>query len=449
MEFLNKIFQKNLLKNKNNVKKEMKENINKERKEEIEKIKNVLILHLFDKSRFFNKYLYPFFYKYNLQNHIDKKYYDKIELNHTYNQNMINIKKSRHCINTRRETSFVYDEILMKSMKNIQYIESLKMIDLKRKIRSDRRETFFLYTENRKKYFCKKMIYRRRQSLLYDQTVIEYDIHDNIMEIFIQTRLYEYSNKKIQSLTIVPEINHFINCIEDNIDMDEENQIVHSNGYMYVFMEKMEGITLDMMIYKMFYIPFLESKKIRHNIKIFYYTMIHICVLLEELQRKLNFVHGDLKGSNIIVNYINEELNIHIIDFEFSYIKENENSFYSHDIFLFDDNYKTMVKNSEYHIDLVKLYTSQYRFCSDLMYLLLALNRENDIFKEIYKDFFEINGVNMYDILLKNVLPYEAFVFSKNFELLYEICYTNNVIFVDFIERFRPCNAVKIFNKYI
>lgn len=156
MEFLNKIFQKNLLKNKNNVKKEMKENINKERKEEIEKIKNVLILHLFDKSRFFNKYLYPFFYKYNLQNHIDKKYYDKIELNHTYNQNMINIKKSRHCINTRRETSFVYDEILMKSMKNIQYIESLKMIDLKRKIRSDRRETFFYIRKTEKNIFVKK-----------------------------------------------------------------------------------------------------------------------------------------------------------------------------------------------------------------------------------------------------------------------------------------------------
>jgi len=52
----------------------------------------------------------------------------------------------------------------------------------------------------------------------------------------------------------------------------------------------------------------------------------------------------------------------------------------------------------------------------------------------------------MFDVLIKNKLPYEAYVYSKDMILLKKLCDINFVNFEKFILRFYPENLINICN---
>jgi 5'-3' exonuclease len=55
----------------------------------------------------------------------------------------------------------------------------------------------------------------------------------------------------------------------------------------------------------------------------------------------------------------------------------------------------------------------------------------------------------MFNVLIMNKLPYEAYVYSKDMDLLKEICKMYFVNFDEFIMRFNPQNMINILNELL
>ncbi len=123
---------------------------------------------------------------------------------------------------------------------------------------------------------------------------------------------------------------------------------------------------------------------------------------------------------------------------------------FSHPDFSFSKNYNIFKRDKSFNLDLIKLYTSEYRFCSDILYMFLTtLHYKNDIYgiqRYIIDNIFKISHINMFDILITNKLPYEAYVYSKDMDLLKEICNMYFVNFEEFIWRFYPENMINLLN---
>lgn len=216
---------------------------------------------------------------------------------------------------------------------------------------------------------------------------------------------------------------------------------------------------------------------------------IRIAEQLIQLQEQHEFIHGDLKGSNILLNYrVKPALpassedsasasassayrgidlhSISLIDFEYSHIKVGEDHIFAQTLFSFDENYDRYnladVSNvfgisddgflhpapintasakdaMGYDLDFVQCYASPYRFRTDLLYLLLTTAHLGPCFNLLCHHFFIAqNGVNLFRKIIANYLEYEAFVYSKDMTLLRKVCEHHQVPLEVFMDQFEP-----------
>ncbi len=210
---------------------------------------------------------------------------------------------------------------------------------------------------------------------------------------------------------------------------------------------------------------------------------IRIAEQLIELQERHELIHGDLKGSNILLNYrvkpalpaSSEESastsypgidlqSISLIDFEYSHIKVGDDHIFAQTLFSFDENYdrynladpSNIFEISEngflhpagrnpaaaamgYDLDFAQSYAHPYRFRMDLLYLLLSTAHLGPCYNLFCHHFFVAqNGINLFRKIIANHLEYEAFVYSKDMNLLRKICEHHQVPFELFMEQFEP-----------
>ncbi len=199
---------------------------------------------------------------------------------------------------------------------------------------------------------------------------------------------------------------------------------------------------------------------LEENIKIF----IHLGNMLDEMQNKLNFIHGDLHHSNICIN--NDKKPV-LIDFSYSSFILNDESYdtdWEVDIedYLIDKNdndsliMKSFTKNN--------MIDEYYSYCGDLFYfsynILLyytnlrknsILNHTETLLYELFKSFFELeNNGQKYNIfeylrLLEKDIQFNIFFISKSSRLLSRYLELDNHSFVDidkFYMQFDPKNFV-------
>ncbi len=443
------------------------------KKEEVIIFKNKLSFYLIYKNSFYHHILFELFYqKYN-HTLIPYELLDQYSF---YYKHLLNMIDSKKCI---KSTDFTMIELKLSNLlditlhKNPFYKKSM-LIEHSENI--NERNKFFKYkndindindmnnmnnmndmNHNNKndnhKIFIKKVSYIKYKlnELEYE---IEFDIFDKISELLIQTNLYNYyQNLMIQQKMIynpIPQIYQFYHTIPE---IDTYGNLIND---IYIEMEEINGMRLDSYLHKKICRP--KDENINYSIKDILNVYIMICRLLIPLQHHLGFIHCDLKGSNILIG---KDRRLRFIDFEYSYIKKDGFHLFSHPDFAFNENYMSVLyantqdnnffnSNQDYTIDLIKLYTSEYRFCSDLLYLFLTtLHYKSDnygIQKYIIESIFKINNVNMFEVLITNKLPYEAYVYSKDMDLLKEICNMYFVNFEEFILRFYPENMINICN---
>ena len=209
---------------------------------------------------------------------------------------------------------------------------------------------------------------------------------------------------------------------------------------------------------------------------------IRIAEQLIQLQEQHEFIHGDLKGSNILLNYRVKPAsdlppedsasgayrgidlhNVSLIDFEYSHIKVGEDHIFAQTLFSFDENYDTYnladpsnvfgisedgflhpaPRNAAaamgYDLDFVQSYASPYRFRMDLLYLLLSTAHLGPCFNLFSHHFFIAqNGVNLFRKIVANHLEFEAFVYSKDMTLLRKVCEHHQMPLEAFMEQFEP-----------
>lgn len=215
---------------------------------------------------------------------------------------------------------------------------------------------------------------------------------------------------------------------------------------------------------------------------------IRIAEQLIQLQEQHELIHGDLKGSNILLNYrvkpvlpaSSEESastsasypgidlqSISLIDFEYSHIKVGEDHIFAQTLFSFDENYDrynladpsnvfgisdngflhpaarnpaaSAASSMGYDLDFAQSYSHPYRFRMDLLYLLLSTAHLGPCFNLFCHHFFIAkNGINLFRKIVTNDLEFEAFVYSKDMNLLRKVCEHHEVPLEIFMEQFEP-----------
>ncbi len=390
--------------------------------------------------------LFELFYeKHNIL--LSLELYDEISYYYTYLLNMINNKKCINCTDLSIiELKIAY--MLDLQIHKIPFYKKSMLIERVENI--NERNKFFKYNnENNNNIFIKKVSYIKHK-LNESEYDVDFEIFDKIIEILIQTNIYKYYENAIINKKIyynpIPQIYGFYHNISN---INSHGDIFND---LYIEMEEINGLRFD---------SFVNSKLFRcaeensiKSLKDLINAYILICRLLIPLQYELDFLHCDFKGSNILIG---KDRRFRFIDFEYSYIKKDNYHIFSHSSFAFNDNYNIFTNDKHYVIDLIKLYTSQYRFCSDLLYLFLATlsyNKNADkygIQKYLVDYIFKMKSnnveVNMHEVLITHKLPYEAYVYSKDMDLLKEICKMYFVNFEDFILRFYPQNMINILNE--
>ncbi len=416
----------------------------KEEKEELMIFKNQLSKFLIYKKSFYHHLLFELFYEKHNHTLIPYELLDQLSY---YYKHLLNMIDSKKCIKStdlsivELKIAYLLDLALHKNpfyKKNI-LIERCENIN--------ERNKFFKYNNdnNTKKTFIKKVSYTKHK-INECEYEVEFDIYDKLNELLIQTNLYNYYENLIVHKKMVynpiPQIYQFYHTVSN---IDSYGNILND---LYIEMEEIDGMRLDTYLYKKIFSPENVTKEsCKKSLKDIINVYIMICRLLIPLQHHMEFIHCDLKGSNILIG---KDRRLRFIDFEYSYMKKDGFHLFSHANFAFNENYNFFNSDTYYTIDLIKLYTSPYRFCSDLLYLFLAtLSYKSDnygIQKYIVETIFKMNNVNMFDVLVSHKLPYEAYVYSKDMDLLKEICNMYFVNFEEFILRFYPYNMINILN---
>lgn len=414
----------------------------------MENLKVTIENHIKRKNKIINHLLFELFYE--KCNHIlmSKELIDKVCIYYDYLNEMIEygmIYKRLEFNENQRDLVYLMDLMLHK---NPYYKKSLLIKN--EGYKSDKNE-FYKYNNN-EEIFVKKSFYVKNK-VWKDSYEVEIEILDILNELLIQYNLYKYFENKIECKLInynpISQIHNFSHniCI-----IDDKGDIYND---IYIEMENINGIRFDKYIYQKMYKKRenvvndeMKGKEILRDV-INGYTVI--CRLLSNLQKDMSFIHCDLKGSNIMIG---NDRKVRLIDFEYSYIKKDNYSIFSHYDFLFEHNYDIFTNKSVYTLDLIKLYSSKYRFCTDLLYLFMATlnygnNDEYGIQKIIIDKLFRINNVNMFKVLIQNKLPFEAYVYSKDMELLEKICIMYNVNFNKFIRRFFPENCMNLLSELL
>ncbi len=425
--------------NKNN--KDNNKNNNKDNNKNSNKSKKIAEFLKY-KSSFHHRLLFELFYEKNNYLIIPYELFDQIFLYYSHLLQMIYMKKSIKStdLNTiQLKIGKVLDLVLHKS----PFLSTQELIERSEYI--NERNKFYKYM-NQENIFIKKVSYVKYKINEFEYEV-EFDIFDKLNELLIQTNIYKYYEIQIEKKKMyynpIPKIYQFYHNISE---IDINGNILNN---LYIEMEEIDGLRLDTYLNKKICRP--KDDNINHSLKDILNIYIMICRLLIPLQKNLGFIHCDLKGSNILIG---KDRKLRFIDFEYSYIKRNGFHLFSHDDFYFENNYNIFTSNSSYTLDLIKLYTSPYRFCSDLLYLFLTtLSHKSDTYgiqRYLIEHIFKIGrGINIYDILITHKLPYEAYVYSKDMELLKNICNMYFVNFEEFIMRFYPENMINILNNIL
>lgn len=437
----NKLYKKNNdIVNKNNLVKKIIYHMNDmlTEKNKIVKFKNEFTKFIEFKNSFPHHLLFELFYeKYN---HfiIPYQILDEYSFYYKYILSMINIKSSLKCTDLN---------VIQMKLSNILDINLYKNPFCKKNILIEKNENnnernhFYKYNEN-EDIFVKKVNYIKYK-INESEYEVEFDVFDKINELLIQTNIYNYYENLIYNKKIcynpIPKIYQFYHNISE---IDKCGNILND---IYIEMENIDGIKVDNYIHKKIIRP--KDGNIYHSIKDILNLYIMVCRMLIPLQQDLNFIHCDLKGSNILID---KNRRLRLIDFEYSYIKKDGFHIFSHYDFSFSGNYNIFKTDTFFNLDLIKLYTSEYRFCSDILYMLLTtLHYKNDnygIQRYIIDKIFKIGHINMFEVLITNKLPYEAYVYSKDMDLLQKICNMYFVNFEQFILRFYPENMINILN---
>lgn len=423
---------------------------NKKINENTNNIKKELTRFIDYKISFHHQLLFELFYNINHYNIISYELLDYLSFYYKHLLNMIKLKKSIKSTDLsilELKISHHLDFVLKKNVftKKNMLIEKIENIN--------ERNKFFKY-KNDDTIFIKKVEYIKYK-INQNEYEFEFDIFDKVNEILLQTNIYNYYEKEINCQKMyynpIPKIYGFYHTISN---IEENGNII--NG-LYIEMEEINGIRLDNYLHKkMFILNYHDENDKRSvaikNLKDILNVYIMICRLLIPLQNNLHFIHCDLKGSNILID---KNRRLRFIDFEYSYIKKDGYHIFSHHDFYFSENYNIFNSKKDFTLDLIKLYTSPYRFSSDLLYLFLAslcYKNEKDIYeiqKYLIDYIFKIKNVNMYEILITHKLPYEAYVYSKDMDLLSKICNMYFVNFEEFIMRFNPQNMIHILNELL
>ncbi len=292
---------------------------------------------------------------------------------------------------------------------------------------NDRNSTFFVKSGA----YCKKMRYSRHWIPETGEKMVEYEVFDKLMEILIQEQLYQMVPSSISK--IIRFYSHTPNNDERNI---------------YLEMERVGSITLDEYIRKRLIATLRASEETekKRYVKEICQKLIVVARTLDTFQKKCGLIHGDFKGSNLLIDEKNEN-HIYLIDFEFSYIKQKWNQceyhLYGQENFLLEGRYQKEEEENQnnYLLDFVKSYSSPYAYASDLLYLFLAaFDYQDPTSRQILYPFF---GKNFYYKLVPHRAPYEAFVYSKDFILLAQICGKYQVDFESFITQFYPEQVIQ------
>ncbi len=390
------------------------------------------------KQSFPHHLLFELFYEKHNHTIISYELLDQLSFYYKYILSMINIKvsfKDDYLSKIQIKISEILDLIIHKNRYN------KKEMLVPRNENTNERNKFYNYN-NDTPIFIKKVNYIKYK-IKEDIYEIEFDIFDKINELLIQTNIYNYYENLIYNKKIcynpIPKIYQFYHTISE---IDVSGNILND---LYIEMEEIDGIRVDNYLHKKIIRP--KDNNIINSLKDILNLYIMICRLLIPLQKDLEFIHCDLKGSNILIG---KDRRLRFIDFEYSYIKKDGFHIFSHPDFSFSKNYNIFKRDKSFNLDLIKLYTSEYRFCSDILYMFLTtLHYKNDIYgiqRYIIDNIFKISHINMFDILITNKLPYEAYVYSKDMDLLKEICNMYFVNFEEFIWRFYPENMINLLN---
>ncbi len=456
----NKIKKINIIK-RNNLIANLVTHINKmflERKNESELTKVVLKRYLtrfiLYKNSFYHHLLFKLFYeKYNYTI-LPYDLLDELSFYYKHLSNMINTKKyikSTDLSIIQLKIANLLDKTLHKNEFN------KKSLLIERVENVNDRNNFYKYRVNddenqnqnqNQKIFIKKLTYTKNK-INECEYEVEFDIFDKISELLIQTNLYNHYEDLIAQKKMVynpiPQIYQFYHNISNK---DKYGNIINE---LYIEMEEIDGMRLDTYLHKKIFNSQNSTQEYaRKSVRDILNVYMMICRLLIPLQNQIEFIHCDLKGSNILIG---KDRRLRFIDFEYSCIKKDGFYLFSHPDFSFNENYNFFNTEKYYTLDLIKLYTSPYRFCSDLLYLFLTtLTYKNDYYeiqKYIIESIFKYNNINMFNVLIMNKLPYEAYVYSKDMDLLKEICKMYFVNFDEFIMRFNPQNMIHILNELL
>ncbi len=408
-------------------------------------LKKYLTRFILYKNSFYHHLLFKLFYeKYNYTI-LPYDLLDELSFYYKHLSNMINMKKyikntdlsiielkiANLLDNTLHKNEFNKKDLLVERVENI-----------------NDRNKFYKYTcdnDKNKKIFIKKVTYTKNK-INECEYEVEFDIFDKISELLVQTNIYNHYEDLIAQKKMVynpiPEIYQFYHNI---LDKDKYGNIINE---LYIEMEEIDGMRLDTYLHKKIFNSQNSTQECaRKSVRDILNVYIMICRLLIPLQNQIEFIHCDLKGSNILIG---KDRRLRFIDFEYSCIKKDGFYLFSHPDFSFNENYNFFNTEKYYTLDLIKLYTSPYRFCSDLLYLFLTtLTYKNDYYeiqKYIIESVFKFNNINMFNVLIMNKLPYEAYVYSKDMDLLKNICNMYFVDFEEFIMRFYPENMINICN---
>lgn len=223
-----------------------------------------------------------------------------------------------------------------------------------------------------RRFICKTEIYK-----IYNVddplNIVHYDLDiafDNHNEALIQYIIYTF----IDSVH-VPFISKTLYSIQE----------IHNSLHIGVLMENAKGFELSSILSTK-----LTSSRILN-------ILIKIIDVIESLQTKLNFIHGDLKPSNIIVDFIeptNDICNIKIIDFGLSYIYFKENHVMTTALLNLELD-KNINQTGDYQFDYIHYLNSEHKYSGDLMYLFLcimfSLNRLNPLYQMFERYLFDVN----------------------------------------------------------
>ncbi len=372
----------------------------------------------------------------------------------------------------------------------------------------------------------KKISYEKSYNSLRKVYKIDYKVIDNLTEILIQNTL---ATAPTSPPGLFPKIysvySHSPYISKYPCALQPENGPGYAADHtmdIYIDMEYINADTLDLYLKSALSLfqrasqlgnPATEKKikrKIRLDILEIY---MRIARQLIPLQEEHEFIHGDLKGSNILLHYwlqpvLKEEKKeeggekeadlsssiypgidlqrISLIDFEYSHIKVDGDHIFAQTLFSFDENYDryNMADPSNvfgisedgflhpapkiagcaagamgYDLDFAQSYASPHRFRMDLLYLLLSTAHIGPCWQLFCRHFFTTfsgdrrspegsresstpDGTNLFRKIVMNHLEFEAFVYSKDMDLMRKICVHYGMPFEAFMEQFEPMNFI-------